>query len=196
MPLADDVDNDGFMDIVVATLSGNVYSFETFAPAHPLAISSQQLPESGGFTARTLGEGIYALERWRQHRDVSGSAMAIHFEIIDKRHPSLQKGPYKVELKMMAPGVNAEKATAIFNKPGVYRLILNVPRKRTKGRVELTMVDGSFQRHKDAFSLSFHMQHYRALKWVLFFPLLAAGAAVLQATQPDDSLLPSHLLGH
>ena len=36
MVLADDLDNNGRLDLLVATMNGNVYSLETAAPHHPM----------------------------------------------------------------------------------------------------------------------------------------------------------------
>lgn len=45
MVLADDVDGNGRMDLVLATMNGNVYCFETGAHYHPLkAWPSQVIP--------------------------------------------------------------------------------------------------------------------------------------------------------
>lgn len=43
-PVADDLDNDGKMEIVVATLSGYVYCFETTSAYHPLKAWPSRVP--------------------------------------------------------------------------------------------------------------------------------------------------------
>jgi hypothetical protein len=36
MVLADDLDNNGRLDLVVATMNGNIYCFDTWQHTHPL----------------------------------------------------------------------------------------------------------------------------------------------------------------
>lgn len=43
MVLADDLDGNGRMDLLVATMNGNLYCFETSAPAEPLATWTAQV---------------------------------------------------------------------------------------------------------------------------------------------------------
>jgi hypothetical protein len=48
--LADDLDNNGLLDLVVTTMNGNVYGFQTSATYHPLkAWTSQVRRFRGGF---------------------------------------------------------------------------------------------------------------------------------------------------
>lgn len=38
MVLADDLDGNGFLDLLLATMNGNLYAFQTAAAADPLAV--------------------------------------------------------------------------------------------------------------------------------------------------------------
>ena len=46
MVLADDLDGNGRLDLLVATMNGNVYSFETPALYHPLKAWPAQVRDS------------------------------------------------------------------------------------------------------------------------------------------------------
>lgn len=54
MVLTDDLDNNGRMDLLVSTMNGNVYAFETSSPYHPLKAWPQQV----GAPARRLWGGV------------------------------------------------------------------------------------------------------------------------------------------
>lgn len=46
--LVEDVDGDGLLELVAATMNGNVYALETGAPYHPLATWAGQVGGRGG----------------------------------------------------------------------------------------------------------------------------------------------------
>lgn len=43
MVLADDLDNNGKLDLVVSTMNGNIYAFQTQVPYHPLKTWTSQV---------------------------------------------------------------------------------------------------------------------------------------------------------
>ena len=43
MVLAEDLDGDGHLELLLATMNGNLYAFGTRAPAHPLATWPSQV---------------------------------------------------------------------------------------------------------------------------------------------------------
>ncbi len=45
--LVEDVDGDGLLELVAATMNGNVYALETGAPYHPLATWTGQVGVQG-----------------------------------------------------------------------------------------------------------------------------------------------------
>ncbi|CAL8462321.1 g1854 [Coccomyxa elongata] len=196
MVLADDMDGSGRMDLVLATMNGNVYCFETGASYHPLKAWPSQVLEHSGLVARYDWEGVYAVASSRVPRDVRGQTLAVRFEIIDKRprtalggSPSrnITKGPYSVAVKLQGVGIEEMKAgdqpvigtVSVYQEPGVYTLEVPCPRTRSTATVRIEMVDESKQMFADSFALSFHMHFHRLLKWLLVAPFLACAAAVL-----------------
>ena len=53
--LADDLDNDGTLELLATTMNGNVYAFETGAPYHPLKAWTSQVGRGGLAGGRGLG---------------------------------------------------------------------------------------------------------------------------------------------
>ena len=83
--LADDLDNNGNLDLVVATMNGNIYALQTKAPYHPLKAWTSGVQGLNGMTAKEGNVGVYALQSSRVHRDVVGSYFKVMFEIVDHR---------------------------------------------------------------------------------------------------------------
>ena len=64
MPVIDDVTDDGYLDMVVGTMNGEVLLFETSIPYHPLnAWSSFPKYRSNGFTHGVVGISVPAAEK-------------------------------------------------------------------------------------------------------------------------------------
>ncbi len=65
-----------------------------------------QVLEHSGLVARYDWEGVYAVASSRVPRDVRGQALAVRFEIVDKRPRAalgarnITKGPYSVAVKL------------------------------------------------------------------------------------------------
>lgn len=85
--LADDLDGNGRLDLLVATTNGNIYAIATAAKYHPLLSWPQQTIGGGSFTARWGWEGVYVTTESRQPRDVRGQLLPLRFKIIDRRPP-------------------------------------------------------------------------------------------------------------
>lgn len=69
-PLVDDLDGDGYLDVLVATMSGNVLAFGTPAPWHPMSTWPAQVPGLSGFAHR-LG-WVRILYTWSRHASGQG----------------------------------------------------------------------------------------------------------------------------
>ena len=204
MVLADDIDGNGQMDLIVSTMNGNVYCFETTAPYHPLKAWTSQAQAVNGFTARYNSQGIFASAASRAPRDVGGETLKVQFDLVDKRPPALvppasagdapasARGPYNVTVKLVGVGVDQMNAgerpiigiTDSFEKPGTYEIEIPCPRTRTTATVHLTMVDEHRFYYYDSFSVSFHVHYYRVLKWLVALPFTFMCIAVLAILSP------------
>jgi hypothetical protein len=111
MVLAEDLNNNGKLDLLVTTRSGNVYLLETTATFHPLKSwyysiwiylipRPSQVLARNGFTARYGYQGIYVHEASKEMlQDVYGSYFRVAFEIVDKRTKKSQPSYYDVKVK-------------------------------------------------------------------------------------------------
>ena len=100
MVLADQVDGGDDLDLIVSTMNGNVYCFQTPATYHPLKAWSSQNQARNVHFPRLGREGIFFLPGSRQFRDVGTESFSVSFEVVDSRPiPSAQKGPYHVTVR-------------------------------------------------------------------------------------------------
>ncbi|KAL2652047.1 hypothetical protein R1flu_020175 [Riccia fluitans] len=195
MVLADNVDGGDDLDLIVSTMNGNVYCFQTPAPHHPLKAWPSQTQGRNVFSSRHQREGVYVVPHSRSFRDEAGDSFYVTYEIVDKYRPGVTQGPYKVKVTLMTPqNYRGEKRT-IYNfthkTPGVYTVTLPCVATRTGGSVLVEMLDSNSLYFHDEFSLTFHMHYYRLLKWLLTLPLLGMTGMFLGFRPEEGAPLPS-----
>lgn len=193
MPLTHDLDNDGLLDIVVATMSGSVFSIETLAPAHPLSSVREQSPDGVPLVARSNWKGVYAFsEGSRWMRDVFGRKAAFPLTILDTHASQSQQGKqtttYTVRSFMASDdGDCGQESVRNYSTGGRKIAVVPVPPVRGSGLLEIHMTDSIGRRFSDCLVLSFHNTHYRVLKWIVTVPMVLALFAILHATKEQTS---------
>jgi len=192
MVLADDLAASGHLDLLVATVSGNLYALRTAARFQPLKTWPAQVPGPGpaGFSARWNWEGVYVTAMTRLPRDVRGEAVPVRFAVVDNR-PALRngkkRGPYTVLVSLHGVGIKEMNAgdqpiigmSQVVNASGMYTLDVPCPRTRTSATIRVEMKDESGAVFFDEFALSFHIHFYRLLKWLVVGPFAFTAAALL-----------------
>ncbi|KAL0053870.1 hypothetical protein WJX82_000436 [Trebouxia sp. C0006] len=208
MVLADDLDNNGHMDLLVSTMNGNVYALETSAVYHPMKAWTSVVHGVNCFTARWNWQGIAATAETRAPRDMAGQRLKIRFEIVDRRfgvlagpvkegevdRNRLQRGPYTVYLTlqgMTATVIGRGEAPVIgmtdsYVLPGVYTLEVPCPTTRSTGTIHLEMWDEDKLSFVHDFSLSFHMQYAKLLKWLVALPFTIMAAVIINVLSNRD----------
>ncbi|CAD7696447.1 unnamed protein product [Ostreobium quekettii] len=209
MVLADDLNDDGKMELVVATMNGNVYMFETGGDYHPLKTWPAQVQSVNGMVARHRWVGIYALKSSRVRRDVRGDKVEVTFRIVDYRPlegkrggpPPKGHGPYNVTVMLKGVGVkemNAGGTPVIgvmetYTSNGTYTVVVPCPRSRATATIFIEMTDRHRLSYTDEFSLSFHMHWYKLVKWLLALPFAAMVFTLIAIKAPltSERYLPS-----
>eukprot|EP01025_Chloroclados_australasicus_P065169 TRINITY_DN8844_c1_g1_i8.p1 TRINITY_DN8844_c1_g1~~TRINITY_DN8844_c1_g1_i8.p1 ORF type:complete len:626 (-),score=88.92 TRINITY_DN8844_c1_g1_i8:375-2252(-) len=196
MVLADDLTGNGKLDLLVSTMNGNLYAYETPADYHPLR--SWQYQSANNQLSRFDWEGVYADAASRAPQDVMGQKFQVKFNIIDKR--PYTGGPYTV--KVMLQGVGIEEMN-MGNKPvigmsesyseaGSYMLEIPCPRSRVTATVHIEMRDELGTTFQDDYSVSFHIHFHRLLKWLIILPFtFMVGAIFLYLPMQNSENLPS-----
>ena len=206
--LVDDVTGNGMMDVVVSTMNGNVYLFESSAAIYDPTHAWNSQVHAGNNLAARGGPNAYAVKAInRKYRDIKGTFLDVSFEIRDGRwlSSSLSSSgkknhrPYFVTVTLTAPGFVSVKNNT-YASPGSYSLRLDTPRTRVRGRVAIHVADAHSIFAQDAYSVSFHARGHRALKWILALPFAAATASILTLAQNGEMVAnvfgQQELLGH
>lgn len=170
MVLAEDISDNGFLDLIVSTRAGNVYILGTKMPYHPLKSWNSELQGRNGFTVRDRFQGIFASSNSRSFRDISGDHIPIELEIVDlrPRYDPLKAPIYHVKVSYG----NIELFRKNYSSPGVYIESLPVPSARRSATFLVEMHNEHQQAFFDSFSVCFNLSFHRILKWILVIPFL------------------------
>jgi outer membrane protein assembly factor BamB len=184
MPLTHDLDGDGLLDIVVATMSGTVFSIETLVRTSPLMSVKSQAPEGVPLVARPNWRGLYALTtQSRGWRDIFGKRAAFPFTIVD-RSKSKQTVNFTVSAFMMSneDGASGQMVRS-YSTSGRKIAVVDVPPVRGAGSLELRMKDAAGRRFSDSLDVTFHTSHYRILKWIVTAAMGLGMLGIFHATR-------------
>jgi hypothetical protein len=195
MPLIDDLSNSGYLNVVVATMNGEVHCFENSKSgphAHPLDQQHAHFLSTNLMTHRTGYFGIYGLDRG--YFDSRGEFLTIKYRMIDNRCvfgssrnvKNSCHGPYVVTVTLNAIDVqHAVKSSKYYEDvmTSVDQITLQVPRQKSRGEVIIEMKDGSGVIAMDQYSVSFHERHYRIIKWIVALPFLGLTYFMKKATE-------------
>ncbi|XP_024536256.1 protein DEFECTIVE IN EXINE FORMATION 1 [Selaginella moellendorffii] len=192
MVLVENVDGGDDLDLIVTTMNGNVYCFQTPVKHHPLKAWPTANQGRNVLSPRYNREGVYALPSSRKFRDEAGESFWVVFKIVDQHN---LHGPYNVTLTLLVPGNYHEPRRITqwhrYDQPGVQKLKVPCVPIRSTGTVTLEMVDRHGLAFTDEFSLTFHMHYYRLLKWFVVLPLLGMLVAIVGLHPEDHVSLPS-----
>ena len=107
MVLADDLDNNGFLDLLMVTMNGNVVAFDTRATYQPLKTWTAQVHGHNCFVARYGTVGVYATKASRTRHDIRGQQFAVQFTIVDTRAPVKPGGRVPASVPLLRASGNA-----------------------------------------------------------------------------------------
>jgi len=210
--LADDVLGRGKIDLIVATMNGNVFAFATesvVSDKHPLraapAYTSRQAGQAG-----LLREGYHGVAISAQSReallDCSGQEVEVEYTIVDERSKvRLTKGkgkgaaaaassdlgalvPPRYEVSFFFAGELVQQRVHLL--PGVYCASLPtgaVPRYTT---LEVRLLNEHGQLFTDETVAGLNVHFYRIIKYLVAGPFLLM-AALLLLLQTQPRALPS-----
>lgn len=176
MPLLDDISGDGFLDLVVGTMNGQVLVLETAIPYHPLnAWPSFPKGRYNGFTHGMLGISIPALEKRRLagaekvHASLTTGHLAITFDIWDGR----KRNSGQKYVVVVSRGTNRKDPIARqeYTSPGRYTIHLPLsPPERTS--LVVSMMNEHGQYYEDTVTISFGTRFYVWLKYFVTVPVI------------------------
>lgn len=174
VPLLDDVTGDGFLDLVVGTLNGQVLLFESTVPHHPIN-SWPSFPKHrlNSVTHGQIGVSVpYEEKQKLALLDIKGSKhVNIVFEIWDSRYKSEQPGAqYSVSITKGTNRLNPVWSHT-FDKPGRYVAVVPVtPPELALFVVSLQSDHGEY--FEDTVHVALSTRFYIWLKYLLVTPMV------------------------
>ncbi|GET90999.1 fg-GAP repeat protein, putative [Leishmania tarentolae] len=188
MVLADDVLGNGQMDLVVTTINGGVYVFQTSTPYTAMNAWPSKTKGVNGFSASGNYIGIAISPNFRTFRDIQGDTFNIEFTIYDSRPVSANRS-YTVDITV---GTRIRLFRQRFDKPGTHIVRLRAPLERLYSSLNVALTLPNGQSFTDSISLSFNMNFMAAIKYTLVVPFLAVSAALMlvhkrhEVTEPEE----------
>jgi len=165
MVLVDDVTGDGKLDFIVATMNGNIYCLGTTTPYHPLRVSKSRTERRNSIVFKEDYLAVFFTKDTRSYRDVTGDTITVQFEIVDKR-PVVLQHIYNISISVGRTKLFSE----LYKKPGVYTELVTIPNRRMYASLLIEMTNEHKEYFHDSFTLSFNLQFYKTMKWILIIP--------------------------
>jgi outer membrane protein assembly factor BamB len=187
MVLADDVLGNDKLDLVVCTMSGNVYLFGTTIDYHPMNALQAQSRTGNGFTLPSGYQGIFVPRATRQLQLVMGRDFSADFTIVDNRPGDDSERYYTVSIHIA--GFKVHEKT--YATPGQYSERIACPIHPIQGEVRIEMINESGQRFEDAYTLMFNTNFDRTLKFFVVIPLVIMIGLLTFSKALQPRLLPS-----
>jgi hypothetical protein len=183
MVQVDDVHGSNNLDLVVSTTAGNIITFESSAPYHPLnvwnngEIRGRLNNYAHGFSA---SQGIFVHAVSREYRDIFGVFVPVTFEIFDKR-PNIENEPdkkvYTVEIR---DGTSSKRAIwrSVYNTTGVYTERLYIPHGAGYYSLTVQLRGSNGLVYEDVFHVGYNVNYMDGFGLMLWLPLLLAAVTI------------------
>ncbi|CUG93509.1 membrane-associated protein, putative [Bodo saltans] len=171
MVLADDLTNNGMLDLVVSTLSGSVLAYSTDTPFHPLKQWGSRIKALNGGTASEGHIGVFIAPESRQPRDIRGDRFQLLVTIVDSRPNSHRSFNPRYVLTVLI-GTRVIVFQGIFFEAKSYALELHSPLERVYANVRVVLSLENGQHFEDMVALSFNMHFLETIKFLLLGPFL------------------------
>ncbi|KPI90356.1 putative FG-GAP repeat protein putative intergrin alpha chain protein [Leptomonas seymouri] len=175
MVLADDITGNGQMDLLVTTINGGVYVFETATPYTPMNAWPSKTKGVNGCSASGNYVGIFIDPAFRNFRDIQGDTIPLQITIYDSRD-QVVKQRYVVDIIV---GTRIRVHHQVFDKPGSYTIKIRAPLERVYSSLNVILTLPNGQVFTDSIALSFNMHFLEAIKYTLVIPFLAVSLALM-----------------
>jgi hypothetical protein len=183
--LADDLTGNGKMDLLLSTMNGNLYCFETQTPYSPMRAWRSQAQGRNVWQQREGFQGVEIEGRLGRHapRSISGASFDVEFTIHDKRAAPTDLRWHRVEVRLGRGGallLNRTYYRVHLSAGGMqtFRERLRCPAERTAGVLSVSVVNEHGQLFEDAIAVTFNEGFEHVLNWVALLPFAMTIVAV------------------
>jgi len=188
--LADDLTGNGRMDLLLSTMNGNLFTFETSTPYSPLRSWRAQAQGRNVFSPRETFMGIAVQTAGGRHTplDIAGVDFPLTFAISDSRPRAggAHGARYAVLVRLGGAVVHNHTYTA----PGVYSITVPCPSDKWVGVLVVAMTNEHGQYFDDRITVSLNEGFREVIKWVALVPYVLAAMVVVASTAESRSALP------
>ncbi|KAL3902977.1 MAG: hypothetical protein SGPRY_011853 [Prymnesium sp.] len=186
--LADDLTGNGRMDLLVSTMNGNVYCFETDTPYAPLRAWRSQAQGRNVFSPRESFGGVEIKARGGRHEalSITGAEFVLTFAITDNRRSTGGTRRYNVQVRMGARLLLNQS----YTEPGEKTVVLPCPREHVTGVLTVTMLNEHGLYFEDRIAVSFNEGFLDMMKWIALLPYIFTAVVVYASTVNSGSALP------
>eukprot|EP01130_Rhizamoeba_saxonica_P006096 TRINITY_DN2420_c1_g1_i1.p1 TRINITY_DN2420_c1_g1~~TRINITY_DN2420_c1_g1_i1.p1 ORF type:complete len:710 (+),score=146.23 TRINITY_DN2420_c1_g1_i1:31-2160(+) len=182
--LVDDITGNDKFDILVSTHQGTIYCIGTEVPFDPFFAWSSTLNGRNSFTYGV--QGVKFTDSTLKNRDIVGSSMKLSFEIMDIRNSDTVKY-YDIKIFEGKKVIHDSK----YNKPGVYTIDVQLPKRMTKTTYRIEMENEHKQAFFGEFSAVINQSLFKPMKWIMIIPLLILLLSVtIYKLEKGESVLP------
>lgn len=181
--LADDLTGNGRMDLLLSTMNGNMYCFETNTPHNPLRAWRSQAQGYNVFSPRESFMGVAIDQATGRHVPlaISGVEFTLSFSITDMRKlhtDAALRRRYEIKVGMGAHVL----FQATYKEPGIKHVFVPCPHHPTSGVLTVSMVNEHGQYFEDRIAISFNKKFSEVIKWVALLPYMVTTLVILAST--------------
>lgn len=192
--LADDITGNGHIDLLLSTMNGNVFCFETKTPYVPLRAWRSQQQGGNVWQQREgfLGVAIHGTGGRHDARTLAGASFHLEFGIYDARRAPkarwyrvvVRLGRSLVLLNTTYHRILADSSSAALPEPWtLYRETLACPAERMQaGLLTISMTNEHGQSFEDSIAVTFNENFEEVLKWAALLPFVGAVALIAIAS--------------
>ena len=206
--LADDLTGNGKLDLLLGTMNGNLYCFETSTPHSPLRSWRSQAQGRNVFHMRDgyLGVSIDGEHGRHAPRHVDGATFLLGFTVLDRRPPvvAARVGPSAAEALRPPPrppprvyrvvvrlGQRPPLFSANYTEAGPKRERISCPPDVVQDAVlTLTMTNEFGHVYEDSIVVTFNHGFQQTLKWLALGPFALTVFAVVAGSVGQGGALP------
>ena len=178
--LADAVLGSRYLDLLLSTMSGNMFLLHTDIAFHPLLARTSS---TSGQVDPMDYHGVFFTAQTRQQQHHRGRHLSVSFRIVDRRYaarhapgspPSFLTPKYNVSISLGSRIVYSHW----HYRPGEYRVSVSAGEQvQAAALLRLRMVNEHRQLFEDSVVVSVNLHWYRLVKWLMLLPV--AGMALL-----------------
>lgn len=188
MILADDITGNGMLDLLVTTINGGVYVFETSTPFTPTNAWPSKTKGVNGCTASTNYVGVFIAAPYRVPREIQGDTFTTQVTIFDQRPAGTRR--YTLDVYI---GTRVHVFHKVFLTEGTHVIKVRAPPGRMYSSLNVVLTLPTGQVFTDSVSLGFNMHFMASIKYTFVIPFVAVSLALMLVHKRHEVVMPESM---